>query len=68
MLQDVMIESNELDSIRPHYEATLMIYLQDESVSISVKCQGTLLCINHILLFSGILLLLVMFLVIPDWC
>ncbi|XWS37991.1 hypothetical protein CRYUN_Cryun19dG0092200 [Craigia yunnanensis] len=40
-IEDVMIESNGLDSIRPHYEATLMIYLQDESVSISVKCQVT---------------------------
>ncbi|XVF10079.1 hypothetical protein REPUB_Repub07fG0152300 [Reevesia pubescens] len=40
-IEDVMIESNELDSIRPHYAATLMIYLQDESVSVSVKCQVT---------------------------
>ncbi|EOY23523.1 Gamma-irradiation and mitomycin c induced 1-like protein [Theobroma cacao] len=40
-IEHVMIESNELDSIGPHYAATLMIYSKDESVSISVECQVT---------------------------
>ncbi|XVF53392.1 hypothetical protein PTKIN_Ptkin05aG0095700 [Pterospermum kingtungense] len=37
-IEDVIIECSELDSIRPHYAATLMIYLQDKSATISVKC------------------------------
>ncbi|WRX18063.1 hypothetical protein QQP08_010550 [Theobroma cacao] len=40
-IEHVMIESNELDSIGPHYAATLMIYSKDESVLISVECQVT---------------------------
>ncbi|EOY23564.1 Gamma-irradiation and mitomycin c induced 1, putative isoform 1 [Theobroma cacao] len=40
-IEDVMIESNGLDSMRPHYAATLVIYSKDESVSISVECQVT---------------------------
>ncbi|EOY23522.1 Gamma-irradiation and mitomycin c induced 1-like protein [Theobroma cacao] len=48
MLQDVMIESNEMGSMWPHYAATLMIYLNDESVSISVECQDALLYICHL--------------------
>ncbi|XP_039057676.1 structural maintenance of chromosomes flexible hinge domain-containing protein GMI1-like [Hibiscus syriacus] len=41
IIKDVVIESNELDSIRPNYAATLMIYIQDESRSVSVECHVT---------------------------
>ncbi|XVE58363.1 hypothetical protein DITRI_Ditri04bG0163800 [Diplodiscus trichospermus] len=47
-IEDVMIESNELDSIRPHYAATLMIYLQDDLESVSVECQVTPGALHHI--------------------
>ncbi|XP_039016279.1 structural maintenance of chromosomes flexible hinge domain-containing protein GMI1-like [Hibiscus syriacus] len=41
IIKDVVIESNELDSIRPNYAATLMIYIQDASRSVSVECHVT---------------------------
>ncbi|WRX18062.1 hypothetical protein QQP08_010549 [Theobroma cacao] len=47
-IEDVMIESNEMGSMWPHYAATLMIYLNDELVSISVECQDALLYICHL--------------------
>lgn len=39
IVKDVLIESNELDSIRPSYTATLMICPQKELFSVSVPCQ-----------------------------
>lgn len=42
-----MVETNGLDSIRPNYAATLIIYIQDESTSIPLECQGILLYINY---------------------
>ncbi|KAK8692758.1 hypothetical protein V6N13_070365 [Hibiscus sabdariffa] len=41
IIKDVVIESNELDSIRPNYAATLIIYIKDESTSVSVECHVT---------------------------
>ncbi|KHG26772.1 Uncharacterized protein F383_01873 [Gossypium arboreum] len=41
VIEDVMVETNGLDSIRPNYAATLMIYIQDESTSIPLECQVT---------------------------
>ncbi|GMJ14975.1 GAMMA-IRRADIATION AND MITOMYCIN C INDUCED 1 [Hibiscus trionum] len=41
LIKDVVIESNELDSIRPNYAATLILYFKDESTSVSVDCHVT---------------------------
>ncbi|XP_039056960.1 structural maintenance of chromosomes flexible hinge domain-containing protein GMI1-like isoform X2 [Hibiscus syriacus] len=41
IVKDIVIECYELDSIRPNYAATLMIYIQDESTPVSVGCQVT---------------------------
>ncbi|KAM4068715.1 hypothetical protein ACB094_12G034100 [Castanea mollissima] len=38
-VKDVLIESNELDDIRPSYKATLMICPEKELFSVSVPCQ-----------------------------
>ncbi|KAK9994804.1 hypothetical protein SO802_024507 [Lithocarpus litseifolius] len=38
-VKDVLIESNELDNIRPSYKATLMICPEKELFSVSVPCQ-----------------------------
>ncbi|OMO93636.1 gamma-irradiation and mitomycin c induced 1, partial [Corchorus olitorius] len=47
-IEDVMIETCELDSMRPHYAATLMICSKDEEVSVSVKCQVTPGALHHV--------------------
>ncbi|KAF8379724.1 hypothetical protein HHK36_029171 [Tetracentron sinense] len=38
-IKDVLIKSSELDKIRPHYEATLVICPQDDMFSVTVPCQ-----------------------------
>ncbi|KAL5738604.1 hypothetical protein ACOSP7_031365 [Xanthoceras sorbifolium] len=40
-IKDVVIESNELDTIRPHYKAFLEIYSLHELVSVTIPCQVT---------------------------
>lgn len=39
-LQDMMMESSELDKLRPTYEATLVVSSEDEKFSVSVPCKG----------------------------
>lgn len=40
ILQDLLIESSELDKVRPSYEAILLIFLQDEQDPLSIPCKG----------------------------
>ncbi|KAH7543839.1 hypothetical protein JRO89_XS15G0028400 [Xanthoceras sorbifolium] len=40
-IKDVVIESKELDTIRPHYKAILEIYSLHELVSVTIPCQVT---------------------------
>lgn len=40
-IEDVLVESNNLDKIQPSYEATLVICSQDKFFSLSIPCQVT---------------------------
>ncbi|XP_044505503.1 structural maintenance of chromosomes flexible hinge domain-containing protein GMI1 isoform X4 [Mangifera indica] len=47
-IEDILIKSCELDKIRPHYEATLVISSQDELVSLSIPCQVIPGALKHV--------------------
>ncbi|KAJ9172218.1 hypothetical protein P3X46_015483 [Hevea brasiliensis] len=51
-VMDLLIESNELDKIRPSYEAILLIFLQDELDPLSVPCKVTPGHLDHVILQS----------------
>ncbi|XP_031249144.1 LOW QUALITY PROTEIN: structural maintenance of chromosomes flexible hinge domain-containing protein GMI1-like [Pistacia vera] len=52
VLQDILIESYEMDKIQPHYKATLVIYPQDELASVSIPCQVILGSLKHVIIRS----------------
>ncbi|KAK3419543.1 hypothetical protein EUGRSUZ_G00110 [Eucalyptus grandis] len=39
-IKDILIESGDLDIIRPNYEGTMLLCPPDESLSISIPCKG----------------------------
>lgn len=39
-MQNMLVETDKLDNIRPDYEATLEICSKDEPFSVSVACKG----------------------------
>jgi len=41
-MQNMLVETDELDQIRPNYEATLEIRAMDNPFSVSVPCKGKL--------------------------
>lgn len=41
-MQNMVVETDELDKIRPNYEATLEIRAKDKPFSVSVACKGKL--------------------------
>ncbi|KAF3432812.1 hypothetical protein FNV43_RR23914 [Rhamnella rubrinervis] len=47
-VENVLIESSELDKIRPTYAASVIIYTQDESLSVSTECQVVPGCLHHV--------------------
>ncbi|KAK1571160.1 hypothetical protein Q3G72_012800 [Acer saccharum] len=47
-IKDIVIESNELDTIRPHYKASLEISSRHELVSVSIPCQVTPGPLKHV--------------------
>ncbi|KAK2635775.1 hypothetical protein Ddye_030567 [Dipteronia dyeriana] len=54
-IKDIMIESNELDTIRPHYKASLEISSLHELVSMSIQCQVTPGPLKHVIVRPPIL-------------
>ncbi|XP_062114792.1 structural maintenance of chromosomes flexible hinge domain-containing protein GMI1-like isoform X1 [Humulus lupulus] len=47
-IEDLLIESNDLDKIRPGYKATLVISNSDGKFSVSIPCHVTPGCLNHV--------------------
>ncbi|XP_062113561.1 structural maintenance of chromosomes flexible hinge domain-containing protein GMI1-like [Humulus lupulus] len=47
-IEDLLIESNDLDKIRPGYKATLVISNSDGKFSVSIPCHVTPGCLNHL--------------------
>ncbi|XP_062086673.1 structural maintenance of chromosomes flexible hinge domain-containing protein GMI1-like isoform X2 [Humulus lupulus] len=47
-IEGLLIESNELDKIRPGYKATLVISNSDGKFSVSIPCHVTPSCLNHV--------------------
>ncbi|XP_062073426.1 structural maintenance of chromosomes flexible hinge domain-containing protein GMI1-like isoform X2 [Humulus lupulus] len=47
-IEGLLIESNDLDKIRPGYKATLVISNSDGKFSISIPCHVTPGCLNHV--------------------
>lgn len=41
-MQNMLVETDGLDQIRPNYEATLEIRAKDKPFSVSVACKGKL--------------------------
>ena len=49
-MQNMLVETDGLDDIRPDYEATLAICSKDEPFSVSVACKGKA---NALILYSN---------------
>ncbi|XP_043816102.1 structural maintenance of chromosomes flexible hinge domain-containing protein GMI1 isoform X2 [Manihot esculenta] len=47
-VMDLLIESSELDKVRPSYEAILLIFLQDEQDPLSIPCKVTPGSLDHV--------------------
>lgn len=51
-IENILIHSNELDRIRPSYAATLVIYQEDELVSVSIPCEIVPGSLRHVIVWS----------------